>query len=74
MVTKRQYVEYLVSTPVNYTGSNLAKHLDGVSHDEVTDYLSRDRLTAGHVWELARQLIQDSPRAYLIVDDSVQNK
>lgn len=74
MVTKRQYVEYLVSTPVNYTGSNLAKHLDGVSHDAVTDYLSRDRLTARHVWELAGQLIKDSPTAYLIVDDSVQDK
>lgn len=74
MVTKRQYVEYLVSTPVNYTGSNLAKHLDGVSHDAVTDYLSRDRLTARHVWELAQQLIKDSPSAYLIVDDSVQDK
>lgn len=74
MVTKRQYVEYLVSTPINYTASNLAKHLDGVSHDAVTDYLSRDRLTARQVWELARQLITDSPRAYLIADDSVQNK
>lgn len=74
MVTKRQYVEYLISTPVNYTGSNLAKHLDGVSHDAVTDYLSKDRLTARHVWELARQLIEDSPKAYLIADDSVQNK
>lgn len=74
MVTKRQYVEYLVSTPVNYTCSNLAKHLDGVSHDAVTDYLQRDKLTARHVWELARQLINDSETAYLIVDDSVQDK
>ena len=74
MVTKRQYVEYLVSTPINYIASNLANHLDGVSHDAVTDYLSRDRLTAHHVWELARHLIKDSPEAYLIADDSVQDK
>ncbi len=74
MVTKRDYVEYLISTPVNYTCSNLAKHLEGVSHDAVTDYLGRDQLKARHVWELARQLIKDSPDAYLIVDDSVQDK
>lgn len=74
MVTKRDYVEYLISTPVNYTCSNLAKHLEGVSHDAVSDYLGRDQLKAHHVWELARQLIKDSPAAYLIVDDSVQDK
>ncbi|MBZ0310066.1 MAG: transposase, partial [Anaerolineae bacterium] len=74
MVTKRHYVEYLVSTPINYTGSNLAHHLEGVSHDAVTDYLRREHLTAHQVWELARQLIQDSPAAYLIADDSVQDK
>jgi len=33
MMTKQQYVEYLVSTPINYTCSNLAEHLEGVSHD-----------------------------------------
>lgn len=74
MITKRDYVEYLISSPVNYTCSNLAKHLEGVSHDAVTDYLGRDQLKSRHVWELARGLIKDSPAAYLIVDDSVQNK
>jgi hypothetical protein len=74
MITKRQYGEYLASTPINYTASNFAKHLEGVSHDAVTDYLRRDRLTARQVWELARQLIKASPQAYLIADDSVQAK
>jgi hypothetical protein len=32
MITKQQYVEYLISTPIYYTCTNLAKHLDGVSH------------------------------------------
>ncbi|MCP4944794.1 MAG: transposase [Planctomycetaceae bacterium] len=74
MITKRQYVEYLISTPANYTCSNLARHLDDVSHDAVTDYLQRDKLTAGHLWALARHLINDSEDACLIVDDSVQAK
>jgi hypothetical protein len=74
MITKQQYVEYLVSTPINYTCSNLAEHLEGVSHDAVTDYLARERHTARQLWELARTLVDDSPDAFLIIDDSVQDK
>jgi hypothetical protein len=74
MISKAKYVEYLISTPINYTCSNLAEHLEGVSHDVVTDYLSKERLSARHLWEMVESLIQDNPEAYLIIDDSVQNK
>lgn len=73
-MTRTKYVEYLISTPQNYTCSNLADHLEKISHDVVTDYLQRERLTARHSWQLAQQLIEDFPESYLIVDDSVQNK
>lgn len=36
---EKEYIEYLIGTPVNYTCSNLARHLDGVSYDAVNDYL-----------------------------------
>ncbi len=74
MVTKKEYIEYLISTPVNYTCTNLAKHLDDVSHDAVNDYLHRERLTASHLWEQVKPLLKDSQEACLIVDDSVQAK
>jgi len=74
MITKKDYIEYLISTPVNYTCSNLAKHLDDVSHDAVTDYLQREKLTARHLWEQVKPLLKDGPDTYLIVDDSVQAK
>lgn len=74
MISKRQYIEYLISTPANYTCSNLANHLEGVSHDAVSDYLQREKLTAKGLWELVQPLIKDSPTAYLILDDSVQDK
>jgi len=74
MITKQQYVEYLLSTPINYTCSNLAEHLEGVSHDVVSDYLRHERHTARHLWELAQPLIDDSPSAFLLIDDSVQDK
>jgi hypothetical protein len=74
MITKRQYVEYLICTVGNFTGTNLAEHLDGVSHDTITDYLQTERLTARTLWALVESLIFDSPEAFLIVDDSVQDK
>ena len=74
MITKQQYVEYLICTIGNYTGSHLARHLDEVSHDVVTDYLRSEYLTGRNVWELASKLIQDSPESFMLVDDSVQDK
>jgi hypothetical protein len=74
MITKQKYVEYLLSTLVNYTCTNQADHLEGVSHDVVSDYLARERLTARHLWELVQGLIDDRPEACLLIDDSVQDK
>jgi hypothetical protein len=74
MITKQTYVEYLISTPINYTCTNLAEHLEGVSHDAITDYLSHARLTTRQVWEIVQRGMHDSPEAFLIVDDSVQDK
>ena len=74
MITKQQYVEYLISSVANYTCSNLAEHLDNICHDSITDYLCNERLTARGLWELVKGLITNNPEAYLIVDDSVQDK
>ena len=74
MITKRQYVEYLISTVANFTGTHWAEHLDAVSHDTITDYLRQEHLTARHLWELVGGLIHDGPEAFLIGDDSVQDK
>jgi len=74
MITKQQYVEYLICTIGNYTSSHLAEHLDEVSQDVVTDYLRSEHLTAHGLWELVEKLLQDSPEAFMLVDDSVQDK
>ena len=73
-VTKQIYVEYLISTPVNDTCTNLAAHLEDTSHDAINDYLRRERHTARHLWELAEPLIDNQAEAYLIMDDSVLDK
>lgn len=74
MISKQQYVEYLICTIGNFTSTNLAEHLDQVSHDTITDYLQSEKLTARTLWELVDGLIIDSAEAFLIVDDSVQDK
>ena len=74
MITKQRYVEYLISTPVNFTCTNLADHMDETSHDAINNFLRREKNTARHLWDLAEFLINDSPEAYLIIDDSVQDK
>ena len=74
MITKNQYIEYLLNTPLNYTCSNLAEHLEKVSHDSVTDFLQNSKFTPKELWELVKNRIDDSEEAFLLVDDSVQNK
>ncbi len=76
-MTKQQYIEYLVATPNNYTCTHLADHLAGeaaTSHDAISDYLRREKLTPRRLWEVVAPLLHDSADSYLIVDDSVQNK
>ncbi len=61
MITKQQYVEYLLATPVNYTCTNLADHLDDVSHDAVSDYLRRERHTARTLWNSRNHSLPTRP-------------
>src|ERR1700745_1476702 len=74
MITKKQYVEYLVSTPKNCTCTYLAEHLEEVSHDVVNDFLHQRRFLPREVWKLGKDRIEDSKDAFLLVDDSVQDK
>jgi len=74
MITKKQYVEYLVSTPKNCTCTYLAEHLEDVSHDVVNDFLHQNRFLPREVWKLVKDRIEDSQDAFLLVEDSVQAK
>jgi hypothetical protein len=74
IINRKQYIEYLISTPINYTGTNLAQHLEQVGHDAVNDFLRQECVTASDLYKLVRPLLRDSASAYLLVDDSVQDK
>lgn len=74
MLTQTRYIEYLLSTPKNYTCTNLADHLPGISHDQVNRFLRTSVLPVSQLQQLVHPLLHDSPEAFLLVDDSVQDK
>ena len=74
MLTKEQYIEFLISTPINYTCTHLANHISGISHDSISDFLRNERITPTSVWDAAKTLIDTTSESYLIIDDSVQEK
>jgi hypothetical protein len=74
MITKEKYIEYLISTPINYTCTNLSEHLENVSHDAISDYLKKNKITPNENWKRVEKLIKNTRESFLIVDDSVQDK
>lgn len=76
-MTQRQYIEYLIATPGNYTCTHLADHLAGEaeqSQDAISDFLRQQKLTPRRLWDVVAPLLCDGPHCYLIFDDSVQDK
>ena len=74
MIAKREYIEYLLSTPFNYTCTNMADHKPNLSHDVVSDFLRQERFKPADLWAIVKAHIDDSETDSIIVDDSVQDK
>jgi hypothetical protein len=72
--TKLDYCQYLLSSPINYTVTNLADHLDGISHDRINRYLRGEKLTARLLWENVKPVLQASETGYVLFDDPVLDK
>ncbi len=72
--TKLDYCQYLLSSPINYTVTNLAYHLEGISHDRINRYLRGEKLTPRLVWDNVKPLLQPSQNAYILFDDTVLDK
>ncbi|NVO31276.1 transposase [Hymenobacter sp. P5342] len=52
----------------------MAEHLSHVSHDQVNRFLRRSCFSSSQLRELVQPLFIDSPDAFLLLDDSVQDK
>lgn len=74
MISKKEYVEYLLSTAFNYTCTNMAEHKPDISHDVVSDFLRQERCTSTDLWNIVAAHIKDTEASVVIADDSVQDK
>ncbi len=72
--SKLDYCQYLISSQVNYTLTNLAEHLQSWSHDTINRYLRGETLPARLLWENVREVMEFDAAAYIIFDDTVLNK
>ncbi len=72
--TKLDYCQYLLSSPVNYTITNLADHLEEVSHDRINQYLANEKLTPQSLWENVQSRVVRSQKAFILFDDTVLDK
>jgi hypothetical protein len=73
-ISKWDYCQYLLASPVNYTLTHMADHLEGVSHDRLNRYLRGEKLTPRLLWEQVRAVYQPHPEGYLLFDDTVLDK
>ena len=73
--TKLNYFrQYLLSSLINYTITNLAEHLEQISHDAINYYLQRAKLTPRLLWENVKDIIEGDANGYIIFDGSVLDK
>jgi hypothetical protein len=72
--TKLDYCQYLLSSQINYTLTNMAEHLQKWSHDTINRYLKGEKLTPRLLWEQVGPLVEFDEEAYLIFDDTVLDK
>lgn len=64
--TKLDYYQYLLSSQINYTITNLASHLENISHDKINNYLKNEKLTPRLLWDNVKSLIVPHEDAYII--------
>ena len=73
-MTAQLYGQFLVSSQVNYTGTYLADHLDGLTHDNVRYFLKTAHFTPRQLWQQVRPQVVFSARGYVLFDDTVLDK
>jgi SRSO17 transposase len=72
--TRQIYCQYLLSSQINYTCTNLADHVDNLDHNSVYRYLKNEKLKPRLVWEKARETILQTESGYILFDDTVADK
>lgn len=72
--TRQLYCQYLISSQINYTCTNLADHFENLDHNSVYRYLKQEKLKPRLLWEKVREQVIYSPAGAIIFDDTVLDK
>src|SRR5512137_2748471 len=72
--TRRDYCQFIISTPINYTQTYMAEHQPVFSHDAINRCLMEDDVSPNAIWQSVGHLVRRSGNACLIFDDTVLDK
>jgi len=72
--TRQLYCQYLLSSQINYTCTNLAEHFENLDHNSIYRYLKTARLRPRLLWEKVKDTVVYSPAGAVIFDDTVLDK
>ena len=74
--TTLDYCQYLLRSQINYTITNLAKHVEEHSHDQINRYLKTEKLTPRLLWKNVKPTIvlDEAKYMYVLFDDTVLDK
>ena len=73
-ITRLDYCQYLLVSQINYTLTNFADHSEKFSHDAANRYLKGERLRPQLTWENVRRQVVQTPKGFVIFDDTVADK
>ena len=60
------YCQYLLSSQINYTITNLADHIQTFSHDKINRYLKQEKFTPNLIWNTLKHIITFDENGYII--------
>jgi hypothetical protein len=73
-VTRLDYCQYLLVSQINYTLTNFADHSKKFSHDALNRYMAGEQLRPKLTWENVKGQVVQSPKGFVIFDDTVADK
>jgi hypothetical protein len=73
-VTRLDYCQYLLVSQINYTLTNFAEQSAKFSHDALKRYLEGEKLSPKLTWENVQTQMLQTPKGFLIFDDTVADK
>ena len=74
MPRTKDYCQYLLSSPKNYTLTHYADHVEGLSHDRINRHLAHSRVRPRALWEQVKGEVVSSPNGFIVFDDTVLDK